>query len=436
MTVLVMLGSLNASARANSVNSSYAADGGVSGLKWKGTTIPIAVSSSLFYANYNIKSDSDVDGALSRSLAAWSRVANIDFAETPTDKLNASPVGGAGDGISLITNAPTAENALLFQKDPDIVAATTRVFYNGRGQITEADIVLNPYQQFSTDGTIGTFDLESTLTHEIGHLLGLDHSPILGATMHDNYGKNGLYGLQSFGVRSLGAADIAAARAIYGARQEDSECCGRIAGKILSSTGRPVKGAVVWLEDVKTGAVFGGTQTSADGSYKFAGLASGTFKVQAQSGAGARTGFSTQDLGEAVVDKNETLLPAKRISPAPGGIELSYIGFNGQLSDLPVPLSAGRTYIVYLGGRNLDPKRITFGFDSPFLSVVPNSVNTPDFGDEISVVSFEVRVDPKTPTGEYSIFAASEKGQRQVLAGAFTVDKSGNNFSRSVLAKD
>src|SRR4030095_3804166 len=151
-----------------------------------------------------------------------------------------------GDGVSLITIAQTPENVLLFSKDTENAAATTRVFYSRRGMITEADIVLNPYEQFSTDGTLGTFDLESTLTHEIGHLLGLSHSEVFGSTMHANYGKNGVFGSQRLISRTFAADDIAAVRALYGARGDDGECCGTIEGK-LAVPGKPNRSIEVWI---------------------------------------------------------------------------------------------------------------------------------------------------------------------------------------------
>ena len=412
------------SAFANSV--SLAGDEGVTSLRWRAGTVRIAVSSSLLRENPNIKRDSDVAGAIRRSIEAWSAIANIDIQQTNSDKQSASPSGPAGDGISLITIAATPENVLLFAKDPENAAATTRVFYNKRGMITEADIVLNPYLQFSTDGTLGTFDLESTLTHEIGHLLGLPHSPVFGSTMHANYGKNGVFGLQNFTSRTLSADDIAAVRAIYGVRADDSECCGSIDGSITGGT-KTVRTYEVWIEDTN-GRVRASTKSS-DGSFRFAGLNEGKYRVFAQEIGRGRFSVPAREIGEAVVASGETTTVTAKTQTGVRDVEISYLGFNGQLSEMAVSVSAGRSYVLYLGGRNLDPKKLSVTFSSPYFSIVPGSVRSLDYGDEVSVVSLELRVSPRASKGEYTIFAESERGSRRAIIGGLTIDNFTNPWA-------
>src|SRR5205085_12087688 len=161
-------------------------------------------------------------------------------------------------------------------------------------------IVLNPFLQFSTDGTIGTFDLQSTLTHEIGHLLGLAHSPVFGATMHANYGKNGVFGIQNFSSRTLSADDIAAVRSIYGVRSDDEECCGSIQGRLAFGT-KQAKTAEVWIEDTN-GSVQASTE-STDGEFRFSGLSEGKYREFAQEAGRARTSSPAREIGEAIVER-------------------------------------------------------------------------------------------------------------------------------------
>src|SRR4051794_8384647 len=208
------------------------ADASATRYRWRKSSITVSVSTSITTNTTNIAAGADISGALDRSISSWQQAAAITLKRVSSMEQNVSPSGNQGDGISLLTIAATAENVAMFPKGLDDATARTRIFYDARGYITEADIVLNPYLQFSTDGTPGTFDLESTLTHEFGHLLGLGHSPVIGSTMNDNYGKNGVYNLPAFAARTLASDDIAAIRSIYGPPDTSEDCCGRIVAKL------------------------------------------------------------------------------------------------------------------------------------------------------------------------------------------------------------
>jgi hypothetical protein len=398
---------------------SLAGDEGISNLRWRNGVVRISISSSVLRENPNIKRDSDVAGAIRRSIDAWSSVANIDLQQLSSDKQSASPSGPVGDGVSLITVAQTPENVLLFSKDPENAAATTRIFYNKRGMITEADIVLNPFLQFSTDGTLGTFDLQSTLTHEIGHLLGLAHSPVFGATMHANYGKNGVFGIQNFSSRTLSADDVAAVRSIYGVRTDDEECCGTIQGR-LAFGGKQGKTAEIWVEDAN-GSVQASTE-STDGEFRFTSLGVGQYRVFAQEAGRTRSASPAREIGEAMVERGGTAAITAKPTSVARDFDLAFVGFNGQLSEMAVSLSPGRTYTIYLGGRNLDPRRLAVSFTSPFIRAVPGTMRSLDYGDEISVVSLEVRVSSRASAGDYTIYAETEKGGKRALIGGLTIE--------------
>lgn len=387
-------------------------------IRWKNQVIKIAISSSLTRSNPNIKVDSDVIAAIRGSLEAWQNVANIEFQLDFSDKQGVSPSGVAGDGVSLITIASTPENVLLFGKDAQTVSAKTRVFYNRKGFITEADIVLNPFQQFSTDGAFGTFDLQSTLTHEIGHLLGLKHSGVLGAAMSENLGKNAAADTVDFEPRALADSDIAAVRDLYGI--DDEECCQSVSGKLTLFSGKAAKNLKVWAEELETGRVIAQVDTDADGNYRLGGLAQGSYKLywKVKSGVGRSTSSAIDSLD---IENSDIRAVNQKIDIEPAKVVLDYVGTNSQLAESAVALTRGREQTIFLGGKNLDTKSVSIDFNSPYFRVVSSSLTEQDFGPDISVVSFVVMVDKDAPRGVYSIFATDGNGSKTALIGALKV---------------
>src|ERR1043165_7846520 len=244
--------------------------------RWLRNPIIVSLSSSLASPPPNIAKGSDVRAAVQRALERWSEAAGIQFLETTTSNEKISP-SNDGDGVNLITVSPVNASEFTESEAP----ARTRVFFDSGGAIVEADIALNPALQFSDDGTFGTYDLESTFAHEIGHLLGLPHSGVIGATMQPRQAKNGLYGLPAFTQRSLSEADITAVRALY----SDQFTYSSISGRLTTNTAgraRSIFGAQMFAEDVSTGSVVGSSISSSGGAYRVDGLNAGVYRVFAQ----------------------------------------------------------------------------------------------------------------------------------------------------------
>ena len=430
----VLLVIISSSFYAAAYENQFADSGKSAKLRWRNAPIPISVSKSFLNDNPNIKPESEVLDAINKSFAVWEKAANVKFEISFTDKLSISSSGKSGDKTNLISIAQTPENLLLFAKDSQEVSARTRVFFNRRGIISEADIILNPYQQFSTDGSIGTYDLQAVLTHEIGHLLGLDHSNVIGATMQENQGKNGIYALPNFTARSLSPDDFAGIRGIYGANAETDDCCGSVSGSISAKNNFLNGNLQIWLEEISSGRTITSVAADSDGKFVIEGLNEGEYRIFSKGNSPINNKTSAaENLGIVKISNGKITEFSGKITGRKQNFNIDLIGFNGQLSNLSVPVNPGKSFTIYLGGKNIDWDKLTVGIDSPFIKVVPGSLVRHDYGSEISVVSLEILLDAKTAPGEYSIFAESGDKTRTYLIGGISVEEfenPWNNYSK------
>jgi hypothetical protein len=407
--------------------------------RWLRNPIIVSLSTSFDSPPANIKKDTDVRAAAQRALQSWSDAAGIQFLETRTSNDKISP-SNDGDGVNLIT--VSAVNASEF--DGSDAPARTRVFFDSGGAITEADIALNPAVQFSDDGTFGTYDLESTFAHEVGHLLGLTHSAIIAATMQPRQAKNGVYGMPAFTQRSLSTADIAAVRALYSEQSAYASISGRLTTNV-SGRARSIFGAQMFAEDVSTGGVSASSISSTAGAYRVDGLNAGVYRVFAQplDGAvaadeianGAQSLVETTPLFRSFVASNKTLSQSLNVS-ANSDLRLSFfvfphapaltpqlIGMNEELSTAPLPLQPGQTVTIFVAGEGVDDVALNgISISSPLISIVPGSLREAKFDTPFPAISFGITVANSIQFGDYTIRLQTTQGELAYLPGAITID--------------
>lgn len=162
----------------------------------------------------------DTRVAIKKAFEAWSYVAcdgggsaSITFEErdpVPCDK---------SQFHDKVKNPGPNVNVVLFQDDgwnyrgEDGTLAKTSVTYNDQtGEIYDADIEVNAAFNTLTitdDPRQAEYDVQAILTHEVGHFIGLAHSPDRTAVMYASYAPGDLHG------RMLQPDDVDAVCAAY-----------------------------------------------------------------------------------------------------------------------------------------------------------------------------------------------------------------------------
>jgi hypothetical protein len=437
-------------ARPRAYTLQYTNTGATTQVRWPVTNITVALSDSLGRPPaYVHATGAQVVLAARRALSRWALASNIQFNVTQNDPRQ----DAVADGVSLITIADTGANRALFSTG--VQPGRARVTFDGSGNISEADLAINPLVTrfdpfgnqvasfFSTDGAADSYDLESTFVHEIGHMLGLEHSGIVGASMQPRQGTNGTYNLPNFTTRTLSTDDVAGIRSIYGPRSGLGSIAGRVGYNGV--TGAPAFGAHVFAEEVSTGRVYAGNVANAAGNYRIDGLPPGQYRVVAEhldepvlvtqigsngggypaSALSQQSPFLTTELGTVTVGSETTAALNAGVPGGASAINPRFIGTGAsfQLSTVAVPVMPGRAATILVGGDNLNlsPAGTVTGVavNSPFIPV-SNVQQLNGFG--IPVISFDISPSLLTPPGEYSVRLTSASGQLAYVTGGLTVD--------------
>jgi hypothetical protein len=114
--------------------------------------------------------------------------------------------------VSDTTTGYDRRNVVLFRNSSSGSAIATTYYWMSGGEVVDADIIFWDGARTFFTGSSGCSSgayIEDVATHEFGHVLGLSHSSVSGATMYPSYSGC------SVQLRSLAADDIAGVEALY-----------------------------------------------------------------------------------------------------------------------------------------------------------------------------------------------------------------------------
>jgi hypothetical protein len=231
---------------------------------FEGGGVPWVLSSVV---GQNVTGDRAPLDVVSAAFAAWQAV-------------DSSAIGFSFRGTVAQRNRDSRDRVNLFALGSQEslgtgVLAATFLTSNDAGELLDVDIVFSGNVPFSTSGASdpGRYDLQSVATHEVGHLLGLEHTGLSRATMAPFTDRADVH------QRSVARDDATGATVLYPA--------GGVLGTTGALAGRVTqRGGAVYLAHVvaatANGAVVATSFTRPDGSYRIEGLPPDVYFVYAE----------------------------------------------------------------------------------------------------------------------------------------------------------
>ncbi len=161
---------------------------------WASTPVNVPVYSA---GNSTINDGSGGVAAVVGAIKAWGVVSSASTNQ-------AAVRGQAPATITLNNNGHICTGSCL--------AATLTGYYTG-STINDADVYTNTRYSYTsskeTDGCSGEYDIDGIMVHEVGHVIGIGHSNVAGATMYPTVSSC------NYNNRTLEADDLAAKNDLY-----------------------------------------------------------------------------------------------------------------------------------------------------------------------------------------------------------------------------
>jgi hypothetical protein len=256
-------------------------NGSVVALKWKA-----------FPVSYMVTNRS-VPGVTAQQFQAATDTAFNTWTSVPNTAFSTRFVGLT----SIDPSTASGQTVLGFEPHPadDRVLGQTTWEFDSSGNPVASHIWLNSAAIFTwsvaPSGEAGRFDVQSIMTHEIGHLFGLSHSALGETTLNTTSGGRSINGKAAvmFPIaypsantldRTLKPDDVAGIADLYGTpvfRQQTGQISGRVT---LSGAG--VFGAHIFAFNQRTGTLVGGFSLDNQGTFVISGLEPGLYLVRAE----------------------------------------------------------------------------------------------------------------------------------------------------------
>ena len=225
------------------------------------TEVQVAWPQNSFPLRYEVdrrvvNASPDAASIVDRAFTQWS--AALDTNVTFTNGGVADKLTAGKDGRNTIS---IADDLFAGQR---FIALTTN-WYDDDGTMREGDIQLDP----STLN--GSYNLQQVVAHEIGHVLGLDHSAVISSVMYPYVGKGG--------TTSLDSDDRVAIASIY-PKAETSTRGATLKGRVTGDNGGIFAAQVVAVSN--TGEPVATGLTNAQGEFVIEGVPAGRYRLYAE----------------------------------------------------------------------------------------------------------------------------------------------------------